>query len=49
MVQKIWLRTYNSAQEAGHVEAESCEPAAMVSKYEELLIHGAHLKAMFNF
>jgi hypothetical protein len=49
MVQKIGLRTYNSAQEAGHVEAASCEHASMVSKYEELLIHGAHVKAIFNF
>jgi hypothetical protein len=49
MVQKIGLRTYNSAQEAGHVDAASCEDAAMVSKYEELLIHRTHLKAIFNF
>jgi hypothetical protein len=49
MVQKIGLGTYNSAQEAGHVKAASCEHAAMVSKYEELLIHGVMLKAIFNF
>jgi hypothetical protein len=50
-VQKIGLRTYNSAHEAGHVEAASCEhgKTAMVSKYEELLIHGAHLKEILLF